>query len=127
MTVSGLTMMRVERQFDHNRDNQTHRHRSPGLRAIRFGVWFRWSTVSCWRNAMFSACNAAWPRRPVRRELSVITIRSSTAEAAYERLATNQTIEMHTTFSGSTDGSISPEHTQQHTGLHSECYRPRIG
>src|SRR5262245_43118888 len=51
---------------------------------------------------MFSACNAAWPRRPVKSELSIINIRSSTAEAAYQRLAANQTIQMQMRFSGST-------------------------
>src|SRR5215471_13864758 len=40
---------------------------------------------------------------PVKRELSVINIKSNTAEAAYQRLVANQTIQMQTRFSGSTD------------------------
>ena len=58
MTVSGMTMIRAERHPDHNRENQTERHRSPGLSAGRF-LWVRSSTVNGWRKAMFSACNAA--------------------------------------------------------------------
>src|SRR5262249_26315218 len=51
---------------------------------------------------MFSACNAAWPRRPERREQSVIKIRSSMPHAAYQRLAANPTIHMQMRFLGST-------------------------
>jgi hypothetical protein len=80
MTVSGLTMSNAERQAVHDQDNQTHRHRSIVLRANRFGFSVRQSTVNWWRKAMFSACNAAWPRSPVRMELSVINISSSTAK-----------------------------------------------
>src|SRR5215831_16818440 len=53
---------------------------------------------------MFSACNAAWPRRPERRELSVIKIRSSMPPAAYQRLDANPTIHMQMRFLGSTIG-----------------------
>src|SRR5262249_43165834 len=51
---------------------------------------------------MFSACNAAWPRRPARKELSVIKIRSSLPPAAYQRLDANPTIHMQMRFLGST-------------------------
>src|SRR5215813_2071815 len=51
---------------------------------------------------MFSACKAAWPRRPERRELSVIKIRSSMPPAAYQRLDANPTIHMQMRFLGST-------------------------
>lgn len=81
---------------------QTHRHRSIVLSASRFGFSVRRSTVNWWRKAMFSACNAAWPRRPVRMELSVINRRSSTAEGAYQRLDANPTIQMAIRFSGRT-------------------------
>jgi hypothetical protein len=49
---------------------------------------------------MFSACNAAWPRRPERRELSVIKIRSSMPLAAYQRLDANPTIHTQMRFLG---------------------------
>src|SRR5215813_6084027 len=51
---------------------------------------------------MFSACNAAWPRRTERRELSVIKIRSSMPLAAYQRVDANPTIHMQMRFLGST-------------------------
>src|SRR5215467_1225741 len=51
---------------------------------------------------MFSECNAVWPRRPERRELSVIKIRSSMPPAAYQRLDANPTIHMPMRFLGST-------------------------
>jgi hypothetical protein len=102
MTVSGFTISSAERHADHNRDNQTQRHRSTDFRASRLVFGFRWSTVNWWRKAMFSACNAAWPRRPVRREMSVINIRSSTAEAAYPRFDANPTIHVPMRFSGRT-------------------------
>src|SRR5215471_10095230 len=51
-------------------------------------------------HAIFSACNAAWPRRPAIREPSNINIRSNMAEAAYLRPATNPTIQMPKKFSG---------------------------
>jgi hypothetical protein len=51
---------------------------------------------------MFSACNAAWPRRPERRELSVIKIMSSMPAAAYQRLEANPPIHMQMRFLGST-------------------------
>src|SRR5215467_7699996 len=53
---------------------------------------------------MFSECNAVWPRRPERRELSVIKIRSSMPPAAYQRLDANPTIHMQMRFLGSTVG-----------------------
>src|SRR5215831_18487561 len=56
---------------------------------------------------MFSACNAAWPRRPERRELSVIKIRSSMPPAAYQRLDANPTSHMQMRFLGSTVSGLS--------------------
>ena len=44
MTVSGMTIVRTERHPDHNRDNQTQRHRSPGLRTGRL-VWIMLHTA----------------------------------------------------------------------------------
>jgi hypothetical protein len=80
---SGLTIINVERHADHNLDNQTHRHRSTALRTNRFGSRVSLEHRPLCRNAMFSACNAAWPRRPVRRQrIIIINIRSSTAEGA---------------------------------------------
>jgi hypothetical protein len=50
--------------------------------------------------------HAAWPRRPERRELSVIKIRSSMPPAAYQRLDANPTIHMQMRFLGSTHGQL---------------------
>src|SRR5262249_33441867 len=67
-----------------------------------------------WRNAMFSACNAAWPRRPERRELNVIKIRSSMPPAAYQRLDANPTIHMQMRFLGRTGCEIlEPQKAQE--------------
>jgi len=48
------------------------------------------------------SCNAAWPRAPERRELSVIKMRSSMPPAAYQRLNANPTIHIQMRFLEST-------------------------
>jgi hypothetical protein len=46
MTVSGLTMIREERQSDQSRDSHTPTHRSARLTTNRLGFWVRCSTVN---------------------------------------------------------------------------------
>ena len=57
LTVSGLTIIRHERQPDQSRDRQTQKSRSRRLSRRRFAD--TWRTASCWRSARFSAAIAA--------------------------------------------------------------------
>jgi hypothetical protein len=106
MTVSGKTMIRVERHSDHNRDNQTPQT-SVG--------WFEDRSLcelgSLEHGQLMAQCNIfSLQCRLATKASDKRTkqhIRSNIAEAAYLRPATNPTIQMPMRFSGTTNEEAS--------------------
>ena len=98
MIVSGFSMNNAERQADQNMGT------TPETSVNRFEDESFWFLVSLQHDQLMAQGDvlnrkAAWPRKPVRRELIVIKIRSSTAEARYQQLDAHPTIHTLMRFS----------------------------